>query len=145
MKGFDQHMANRLELLRTIIGLTSFKTLYDSTQENEFVMFADSTVQTVPPTYDRTAFEASENHVHLLDHITRREFHTLLPLAPQLGELLLVSLKHAFPEKHFIVYVSVHLNDSLIVRFHQKWPGELPFCDPANFQSGDERVFSIEG
>ena len=53
-------MTKRLELLHTLIGLASFKTLYDSARENELVVFADSTVQTVPPTFDRTAFEASE-------------------------------------------------------------------------------------
>lgn len=138
-------MTNRLALLRLFASLASFKTLYDSARENEYVVFADSTVQVVPPAYDRTAFEASENHIHLLDHVTRKEFQALLPLAPQLGALLLASLKQTFPEKHFMVFVSVHLHDSLIIRSHQKWPGEPPFCDPANFQSGDERVFCVEG
>ena len=44
-------MYKRQELLHTLIGLASFKTLYDSARENEFVVFADSTVQTVPPTF----------------------------------------------------------------------------------------------
>ena len=82
LKGLDPYMTKRLELLHTLIGLASFKTLYDSARENEFVVFADSTVQTVPPTFDRTAFEASENHVHIFGPVSRKEFDALLPLAP---------------------------------------------------------------
>lgn len=134
----------RVTFIKKLIELTSFKTLRDNSG-NEFVLFANSSITTVPPFYDRTSFESSENHVHVFHNITLEEFHILLPLASQFGNMLLSSLKQAFPEKHFMVFVSVHLNDAFTIRFHQKWPGELPFCDPLNFQNGDERVFCVEG
>ena len=58
---------------------------------------------------------------------------------------LLSSLKSYYPQKSFVVYVSINLHDSFIIRFHQKWDDEEPYYYPADFTSPNEKVYSFEG
>ena len=87
----------KTEYLTQLAGLFRFKTITDD-RGNEFVLFADSSVDRVEHVQDKTAFDAET-----------------------LGQVLLNSLKFRYPQKQFVVYVSLCLHDSMIIRFHQKW------------------------
>ncbi len=63
----------RIEYLARIAGLFRFKTVTDD-EGNEFVLYADSPIDRVEHIRDRTAFEAVENHVHLIDNVKKEEF-----------------------------------------------------------------------
>lgn len=62
-----------------------------------------------------------------------------------LCRIVLFKLKSQYPEKNFVVYVSIKLNDSMILRFHQKWDGEEPYYNVSDFSLPNERVFAFEG
>jgi hypothetical protein len=136
-------LLKRIEYFALITGLFKFKTITDE-QGNEIVLFAQSNYDFVENIKDRTEFEAYENHVHLIDNIRKNEFNKLVPIARDLGQTLLNCLKFQYPNKQFIVFVSLHLNDSMIIRFHQKWENEEPYCNPSEFTSSKELVFSFE-
>lgn len=133
----------RIEYYELMTGLFCFKTIEDKLG-NEYVLFAQSRVDSVENITDRTEFEALENHIHLIDNVKKDEFERLIPVAKTLGGTLLTCLKAQYPEKNFVVYVSLHLRDSMIIRFHQKWENEVPYYNPANFQSEGEKVFAFE-
>lgn len=134
---------DRISLLKQISSLFSFKSLYDECG-NEYIVFSNSNVEVIQNVEDHTAFEALENHVHLLDDISKREFDNLEHAANGLGTGLLHSLNYSYPEKHFFVYVTYRLHDSLIIRFHQKWGNESPYYDVNNFKAENEKVFIFE-
>ena len=92
---------------------------------------------------DKTAYEAGNNHEHLLDDISDEAFSELVADAPVLCRLIYCNIKMQYPQRKLAVYVAVSRHDSLTVRFHQVWTGEPPYYDPEDFSSGDERVFSV--
>lgn len=108
-------------------------------------MFENSPLDSVTGITDRTAFEAVENHVHILDDITPGEFKKLLPVAESLGNMLLCCLKKRFPDRKFFVFVSIHVGDSFIIRFHQKWENEAQYYYPEDFNGPKERMFGFAG
>lgn len=118
----------RFDFLQLIVGLFSFKTIEDDCG-NEYVVFSDSTItsEVLENISDKTEFEALENHVHLLDKITKKEFENADEVSDILGKSLLNCLRAKYPDKHFFVYVSVDLKDSMIIRFHQEWENEEPY------------------
>lgn len=89
------------------------------------------------------AYEAVNNHEHLLDDISDEAFSELVADAPVLCRLIYCNIKMQYPQRKLAVYVAVSRHDSLTVRFHQVWTGEPPYYDPEDFSSGDERVFSV--
>ena len=133
----------RIEYIESLANLFEFKTISDA-HGNEFVLFKESDFDSVKGIADKTEFEASENHIHLLDNIKKDEFEALKVIAPILGKALLCSLQFQYPQNHFRVYVSVHLYDSMIIRFHQKWENEEPYCNPDEFISPKEKVYAFE-
>lgn len=118
----------RFDFLQSIVGLFSFKTIADD-YGNEYVLFGDNTItkSDMPNISDRTDFEALENHVHLLEKVTKKEFEKADEVSNLLGKSLLNCLRQKYSDKHFFVYVSVDLKDSMIIRFHQKWENEEPY------------------
>lgn len=132
----------RIEYLTQIADLFQYKTIHDP-EGNEYVVYANSVLTKIHPVEDKTAFEAVENHVHIIDSISKKEFETLIPVAKKLGPAVLGNLTASFPEKKFTVYVTVTMGQSLIVRFHQQWEGESPYYNPSDFRSEKERVFAF--
>ena len=132
-----------IEYLELLIGLFKYKIVFDELG-NEFVLFLRSKCNSVENIKDKTEFEALENHVHLLDSVNKYEFERLTFIAEELGQMLLNSLKYQYPNKGFIVFVSLSLNDSMIIRFHQKWKNEEPYYSPSGFKSEKEKVFAFE-
>jgi hypothetical protein len=89
------------------------------------------------PGMDRTAVEALENHIHILDlfehgdvwnekRSTYRTSHPHFKLAERIGQTIArawhAKLKIDFPGQKFRVYYT--RNDNPIVRFHRVYPGE---------------------
>lgn len=133
----------RIEYFELLSNLFDFKTIADE-NSNEYVVFNNSQFNSIQNIKDKTEFESSENHIHLLSNIKNDEFDMLIPIAQNLGKALLNNLKIQYPQKRFIVYVSIHLHDSMVIRFHQKWENEEPYCYPSEFKNPSEKVFSFE-
>ena len=133
----------RINTLFFLDCFNKFKTITDE-NNTEYVVFENSTLNFVTGISDKTEFEALENHLHILDNISPKEFKRLLPIAESLGDLLLCCLKQKFPCKEFVVFVSMCVRDSLIIRFHQKWENELPYYNPDDHTAATEKVFLFE-
>ena len=91
--------------------------------------------------FDRTAFEALENHVHLTDKINNRNFKSLCQQGKLLGELMIAKLKYDFPDKHFYVYVTIRKGETMIIRFHQDWEGESPYYNDSEWENTESFQF----
>ena len=133
----------RLDYFKAIAELFAFKTIADD-MGNEYVLYQNSAIDSISGIEDKTAFEALENHVHLLERVKPSEFDFLAEIGANLGRALLASLKFTFPEKSFFVFVTISSGDSFIIRFHQKWENEVPYIDLAWVRSSRERVFGFE-
>ena len=134
---------DRIEYLQKLAGLFFFETATDSAK-NEYVLLHHSCCCCLPDDIpDKTAFESSCNHVHLLDCIRAEERVDLQPIARQIAQALLKALKHDYPHKHFKVFATI--SDSFIIRFHQDWPGEPPYCNVGDFTNSREFVYMAEG
>ena len=134
----------RVDYFKLLADIFHFKTVFDE-KGNEFVFFSQSGNIQIKNVNDRTELEALENHIHLLDGIKKYEFGELLLVAEKLGEALLNALKFKYPNKIFVVFVTVDLYDSFIIRFHQKWSKEEPYYNPADFTLPNSKVFMFEG
>ncbi len=126
-----------------IAGLFHFKTILDE-KGNEYVLFLESQLTSAENIQDRTQFEAIENHVHLLNNVKKEDFSQCVQTGKILAQSVRNSLCFHYPRKQFIVYVSLRLNDSMILRFHQKWENEEPYYDPEDFNSEQEKVIKFE-
>lgn len=133
----------RIEYFELLAKIFTFKKILDE-KGNEYVLLSMSELNEIKNIEDKTAFEALENHVHLVDNLKKEEFERLIPVAKILGQLLAHRLKYQFPNKHFYIYVSLRLKDSMIIRFHQKWENEEPYCDPKDFNGEIEKVFMYQ-
>lgn len=133
----------RINTLFFLDGFDKFKIITDE-NDTEYVVFENSTLNSATGISDKTEFEALENHLHVLDNISLKEFKRLLPIAESLGKLLLCCLKQKFPHKEFVVFVSMGVRDSLIIRFHQKWENEEPYYNTNDYIDATEKVFWYE-
>lgn len=124
--------------------LYEYKTIHDD-YGHEFVVFKKTILDDIQRVNDKTEFEAVENHVHLFDNIRKDEFEVLNSISEAFGKSILHSLKYCYPQKQFIVYVTLLLHGSMIIRFHQKWSGEELYFNPADFTTPNEKVFLFEG
>lgn len=134
----------RIYLLNKIIELFVFKVIKDE-YGNEYVVFDKNPITNVMNIYDKTEFEAIENHLHLLDGVRKKEFNELIVFSERLGEILLDVLKKSFPDKYFYVFITVTLHGSFIVRFHQKWEGEEPYYNIVNHNGRKDKIIMVEG
>lgn len=135
---------SRVELLSNISSLFEYKTIFDFVGD-EFVLLRSSTIESIDfPIDDKTAFEALENHVHIMDHIRKSEMTELVNASKILGMSILSHLKTNYPEKDFYVFVSIKQGDSLIIRFHQKWVHEKPYYDVCDFTDLNEIVLMFK-
>lgn len=133
----------KYEYLYLIGNLFQFKTILDESG-NEYVLFANSKLSYIESVQDRTEFEASENHVHLVDKVKQKDVFDCLQIGKNIGQALLYCLLATYPQKQFVVFVSLRRNDSMILRFHQKWDNEEPYYDPSDFTSACDTVIMID-
>lgn len=76
---------------------------------------------------DRTGYEALLNHVHLFsDPIPPEGIAEAREMALAAAQKLRNTLGRTFPGKRFAVFLTLNSEDG-ILRFHQLWPGEVPY------------------
>ena len=140
---YASHSTGITGLFRTFSQLLHYHVLTDAAG-NELLCLCDDHRKAIPLSVeDKTAYEAGNNHEHLLDDISDEAFSELVTDAPVLCRFIYCNIKMQYPQRKLAVYVAVSRHDSLTVRFHQVWTGEPPYCDPEDFSSGDDRVFSL--
>lgn len=132
----------RIEYFKLFANLFQYKTVHDE-NGNEYVLFADNPINNIENVQDHTAFEAFENHVHLVTNMRKDEFQKGSEIAKKIGRALLNNLHACYPEKNFFVFVSFREKDDMIIRFHQSWANEAPYFDPSDFVN--EKVYMFTG
>ena len=130
----------RIKLLKKINDIFEYKTI-DGEEKNQFVVFKKCKLSKMKGIVDKTEFEATENHIHIIDEIKENEFIFLIDFAKTIGLAVLTNLNFHYPKRKFAVFVTIKLHDSFIVRFHQIWENELPYYDVNDFKNSDERIF----
>ena len=128
----------RIEYFELFADLFQYKTICDE-KGNEYVLFADNPINSIENVQDHTAFEAIQNHVHLITNMQKDEFEKGSEIAKKIGRALLNNLNACYPEKSFFVFVSFRKKDDMIIRFHQSWANEVPYFDPSDFVN--EKVY----
>ena len=74
----------RIELLNSISGMFEFKSIHDASN-NEFVLFKENTIDSVDEGLDKTSFESSQNHKHLIDNMWTAQGKIILNALVQTG------------------------------------------------------------
>ena len=92
---------------------------------------------------DKTQFEAIENHFHLFEKVGVKNKESVVKIGISIAKNLLKSLIDVFPNKQFIVYLEVNVNDSTIIRFHQIWENEPLYFEVATFKNKDVDLFEF--
>ncbi|MDR1390583.1 MAG: hypothetical protein LBJ31_11500 [Treponema sp.] len=92
--------------------------------------------------FDKTAYESFENHFHLFGKINKKDEEVAIKIGKTISQNLLNALQMNFPDKIFIVYLTVNIKDSTIIRFHQEWNNEPPYFDSKAFS--DEYIFEFK-
>ena len=134
----------KIELLKEFSEIFDFKTVTDK-NGNEFVVYADSKIGSLDSdTDDKTQFEAVANHIHLIDNVKKSDFEKLTEIGRILGETQLRILKSKYPDKEFCVFVTIDIGESMIIRFHQAWDGEIPYYNPDDFNSDTTRILMFK-
>lgn len=136
-------MVMKKKYLKFMSDLFSFKTIVDEFN-NEYIVFQNSPINAITNIQDKTEFEAVENHVHLFDNIKYKDFKQLVDIGNSLGKALLYCLQSTYPQKRFVVYVSISIKESMIIRFHQKWTDECNYYDNIEDYGSNEKVMKFE-
>ena len=95
----------------------------------EFVLLdtGDDLLPPSRPVEARTGYEAVLNHVHLFSGpLPPEELAKVRTLALAAAQDLRHALEQTFPDKRFAVFLTLNPEDG-ILRFHQLWPGEVPY------------------
>lgn len=95
-----------IRFLQLITGIFKFKLIKDE-RGNEYILNSDNPLDSVGLIEDKTAFEASENHTHIIEKVRTADFEAACSVEQTLGELLFHSLKREYRDKEFVVFVSV--------------------------------------
>lgn len=119
-------MNTDLDLAVKILSLFKYKVVSDE-KGNSYVLLHSDRSNTVEGIADKTAFEALENHVHLIGKIRKRNKNDMVLFGRKAGRRVAENLKAVFPDRSFVVFVTI--SDELIIRFHQKWPDEAEYYD----------------
>ena len=91
---------------------------------------------------DKTEFEAVNNHIHILDNISKAELGELKDISMDLCKCIQYTLQTKYPDKQFYVYATASEHDSFILRFHQSWNNERPYYSP-DFTYEDDLVIIL--
>jgi len=135
----------RTEYLSECSNLFDWNTIPDN-RGNELVLinpgnpdYLDN-IKAQTKTQNNTHIEGFYNHVHLLDNIKKNEIDSLCESGKRLGKSLLSCLCQKYPEKRFIVFVTISLGGSMTIRFHQQWPNEPFYFDIEEIQNQNEKL-----
>lgn len=130
---------NKLSLYNELLDIFEFKSFHDNLG-NELIILKNSSSSILEGTIieDKTAFEALDSHFHLIDNIRRYDKQLLIGFGKKIGRLLIDRLSFSFPDKHFVVFVTI--TDSMIIRFHQKWENEPYYYCNENFGNNEYMI-----
>ncbi len=78
---------------------------------------------------DKTGFEGFNTHTHLTKKVKSERLIVLKETAIETAEILKKDLTCKYPQKNFIIYITITIGGSMIIRFHQQWDGEQPYYD----------------
>lgn len=134
----------RIDIVENITKLTMTELRKDQ-YGNEYILLSENKVDFSTfdsEIKDKTEFESVQNHVHVLDRITKKEYESLQVISKPLCQSVLDILCSKYPNRSFFVYATVSLHDSFILRFHQAWQGEPPYYDE-NISFLNEWVYCI--
>lgn len=73
---------------------------------------------------DKTQFESTVNHVHLLDKFSIKYISLMLDVGESIGKNLSRALVSSYPDRAFVVYVQISPAEGMMIRFHQIWENE---------------------
>lgn len=120
----------------------NIKAIQD-THGNEFILLNPPKEKIISyDIEDCVSFESFYNHCHILDNIKNKNLSQVIEKAKSCGQSFYQILKRDFPKKKFLIFATI--SDSLIIRFHQKWSGETPYCNPDDFQNSNEIVIMFD-
>lgn len=130
---------NKLSLYNELLDIFEFKSIHDNLG-NELIILKNSSSSILDGTVfeDKTAFEALDSHFHLIDNIRRYDKKLLIDFGKKIGKLLIDRLSFSFPDKHFVVFVTI--TDSMIIRFHQKWENEPYYYSNENLDNNEYMI-----
>lgn len=120
-----------------------FKEVSDE-RGKSYILLRNNKIESIRGIEDHVAFEAVENHVHIIDKVKKRHFGDCCTLGTNIGLALRDALAYSYPERRFVVFVSITVGESMIVRFHQCWEGETPYYDAADWSGSKEKVLCFE-
>ena len=112
---------NDLQSLITLLDVFEVITITDD-DENEYVVLKSCGVTSIDNIDDKTAFEAVMNHTHIIDDVKKSNINDIEEFSNKLLNTYGNFLHYKYPSKHFVVYVTI--DDSVTLRFHQKWSNE---------------------
>ena len=115
-----------------------FKCVYDKSG-NEFVVFRQCKIKNnfnLNLFYDKTSFEATVNHIHVLTGIRKKDISVLQTASKGICKYYINLLSKLFPQKTFTVCISIKENESLIFRFHQNWENEPEYLSDGVWNDG---------
>lgn len=81
-------------------------------------------------------FEAYVNHVHILNRSNLFSFLRLKGDCDIFGRLMYTMLTLKYPTRHFRVYVHLDIKDGMIIRFHEKRPGQPNWAEKTEEKFG---------
>lgn len=116
------------------------------TDSNELVFwdFGEHHILNKTKIADKTQCEAVENHVHLFEKVGIKNKNGVIKIGVSIAKNLLKTLIGVFPDKKFIVYLEVNVNDSTIIRFHQIWENEPLYIDVKAFKDKNVELFEFK-
>lgn len=80
-------------------------------------------------TMDKSQCEAIANHVHLFGRVNMANKAAIERIGLAIAKNLCRTLVQAYPDKRFVVFLQVNINETTIIRFHQIWEGEPLYFD----------------
>lgn len=134
----------KTELIKNLIIIFNYKTLCDKNGEMFVLPFECGINDISEYEFDdfekKTAFEALQTHIHLMEHLSLREFFYCQKISPIIGKTVLKNLKTRFPDKHFFVFLEMKWRGSFIIRFHQEWEKDFTYYDLNNTKAKGFRL-----
>ena len=90
---------------------------------------------------NKTQWEAMCNHFHLFEKVKMADYAIALEIGTAIAQNLLNELFNIFPDKNFVVYLQLNINETTIIRFHQIWDDEPPYFDTTRpFEDGTRDI-----
>ncbi len=137
----------RIEYLENLLPII-YPNFYVAKDEdsNELVFwdFGEHHILNKAKIADKTQCEAFVNHIHLFNKVGFKNKNSVIKIGVNIAKNLLKSLISIFPDKKFVVFLEVNVNDSTIIRFHQIWENEPLYIDIKGFKDKNVKIFEFK-